>query len=106
MDKDAVYLVQEINSELKRKYPDFQGIYFFGSRVNGLFRKDSDVDIALIFKRVIDWRFQKEILTVLYELELKYNVIIDFTVLTEQDIIDPNTFFKVNIKNEGIYYAA
>ncbi len=41
-------------NQLKRSYSDLRKVYIFGSFVKGSFRKDSDIDMALVFDDVKD----------------------------------------------------
>lgn len=54
-------IINEIKAELKSNYPDFRGIYLFGSRARGDYQIDSDYDLAFVFDRKIDWKFKDEI---------------------------------------------
>ena len=47
-DKLKEKIIDELKAELKSKYPDFRGIYLFGSRARGDFQNDSDYDLAFI----------------------------------------------------------
>jgi predicted nucleotidyltransferase len=98
-------VIQELSQTLKNKYPDFKGIYFFGSRLRGDYNKDSDYDIAIIFDRKIDWRFEDEITSVVYRFELKYDIFLDHYIFNYLDILHPITPLRDIIKNEGKYYA-
>jgi predicted nucleotidyltransferase len=105
-DKETVnQIIHELMIELKNKYPDFKGIYFFGSRARGKYHEDSDIDLALVFDRVIDWKFKDEIISVIYGYELKYDTFIDSFTYNYQEILNPVTPFKQNVKCEGIFYG-
>jgi predicted nucleotidyltransferase len=98
-------VVQELSTKLKNKYLDLKGIYFFGSWFRGDYYKDSGYDIAIVFNRKIDWKFEDEITSIIYDLELKYNLLLDHYIFNYLDILNPITPLRDNIKNEGIYYA-
>jgi uncharacterized protein len=99
-------IISELNAELKSKYSDFKGIYLFGSRARGDAHKDSDYDFVLLFDRTIDCKFEDSITAVILEFEIKYDIVIDFHAYNLEDIINPITPFRFNIKTEGIYYGA
>ena len=104
-DKETVnQIIQELIAELKSKYSDFKGIYFFGSRARGKYYEDSDIDIALVFDRVIDWKFKKEIRSIVHFYDIKYDVFIDDHIYNYRDILEPITPFRFNVLNEGVYY--
>jgi predicted nucleotidyltransferase len=98
-------LINEIKNELVKKYNDFSGIYLFGSRVKGTHSNDSDLDIAITFSRSIDKKFKDEIRDLIYEYDLKYDLVIDTHIYNLQDILFPKTPFRYNVKNEGIFYG-
>lgn len=98
-------LIDEIKNELAKKYKDFSGIYLFGSRARGNYSKDSDLDLVLTFSRNIDKKFKDEIRDLLYEYDLKYDLVIDSHVYNHIDILNPKTPFRNNVRNEGIFYG-
>ena len=97
-------IINEIKEELKQKYSDFRGLYLFGSRARGDFNENSDYDIALIFDREIDWRFENEISNSICLLMIKYDVIIDQHLFNLNDILYPKTPLRENIFYEGVFY--
>jgi len=98
-------LIKEISLVLKNKYSSFKGIYFFGSRLKGNYKSDSDFDMVFAFDSDIDWRFRKDIIKVIYEIELKYDIFIDVKVYNIKDIKEPNTPFRQTVLEEGVFYA-
>jgi len=98
-------IINDLKTLLKNKYSEFEGVYFFGSRAKGNATAKSDYDLALIFSREIDRSFRDEVIELVYELDLKYDVILDVKVFSANDILYPITPFRYNIKNEGIYYG-
>lgn len=98
-------IIRELNSVLSDKYSDFKGIYFFGSRRKNNFKTDSDYDMVFSFDREIDWKLRKEIIKVVYDIELKYDIFIDAKVYNIKDILEPVTPFRQAVLNEGIFYA-
>ncbi|MBM2815529.1 MAG: transf 2 protein [Ignavibacteria bacterium] len=99
-------IINALKDELKRDYPDFKGIYFFGSRARGDYNDDSDYDLVLVFDRVIDWRFKDNLRRRVIDYEIDYSILIDSHIYNYQDIIEPITPFREKVKNEGIYYDA
>jgi predicted nucleotidyltransferase len=97
-------IIDELKSELKLKYPDFRGIYFFGSRARGDFNKYSDYDLAFVFSRDIDRAFDDEISSIICKYDRNYDVLIDNQTFDINDLLEPITPFRVNIVKEGIFY--
>jgi len=105
MKVDVEELIKELNLELKNKYSSFKGIYFFGSRLKGNYNSDSDYDMVLAFDCDIDWRFRKEIIKVVYNIELRFDIFIDVKAYNIKDIKEPNTPFRQTVLEEGVFYA-
>jgi predicted nucleotidyltransferase len=104
-DKLIEKVISEIIIELKDKYNDFIGVYFFGSRLNGTASIDSDYDLMFIFDREIDWCFEKEVSEIIYPYEIKYEIVIDYKIYSYKEMLDPSTPFQLNVKREGIFYG-
>ena len=99
-------IINELLNELKGKYPDFRGIYLFGSRARGDFNEYSDYDLAMIFNRDVDRKLKNEVRSNISRVMIENDIIIDNPFLIYNDIIEPVTPLNENIKNEGIFYEA
>ncbi|MCX6583342.1 MAG: nucleotidyltransferase domain-containing protein [Candidatus Aminicenantes bacterium] len=75
--KNFEKIIRELNEILKKKYIDFKGTTFFGSRNRGDFSSESDFDVVVLFTREPDWEKENEVLDIIYEMELKYDILID-----------------------------
>jgi len=97
---DARQIAQELRDKL-RKYDDFIGLYLYGSQVSGKATEESDIDIVGVFNkdRSHENYFHGEALDV----ELEYDVIIDFHPMTF-DELNLNWLYFNEIK-KGVYYA-
>lgn len=100
--KEFINILRKV---LKGKYPDFKGIYFYGSRARGDSNEDSDYDVIYVFDREIDWRFEYEVKNIIYDYELKYEFFLDNRIYSFKDIQYPSTPFRNNVKSEGIFYG-
>jgi predicted nucleotidyltransferase len=98
-------VIKELSAVLKKKYSDFRGIYFFGSRARGIYKEDSDYDFVFVFDRNVSRKFKDEIRKIIYSCELKYNINIDSHIYSHQEILEPITPFRENVKNEGVFYG-
>jgi predicted nucleotidyltransferase len=99
-------IINDLSKQLKQKYPAFRGIYFFGSRTKGKFTDDSDYDIVITFDQDIHWKFEADILNIVFDYMLEYDIIIDCHVYNHSEVLNPATPFRANVKNEGIFYGA
>lgn len=79
-------ILSELNSILSSKLSDnLQDIVLFGSQAIGKSHKDSDYDILIILKQKVDWKKEREISDWCYEIDLKYNVITDTHVISQNE---------------------
>jgi uncharacterized protein len=104
IDEPTIKLIEDIKAEHKGKYPDFRGIYFFGSRARGDHHDDSDYDLALVFDREISGQFKDDVNGVIFDFSLDNDIFIDSWIFNTDDIADPDTQLRRNIKKEGIFY--
>ena len=98
-------LIEKINQELKERYEEFLGMYFFGSRMRQNFSEDSDFDILLIFDREIDYPFKREVRDILYDYMLQYDVVIDAKIFSLDEVKYPEMPFVQEVKQNGLYYG-
>ncbi len=98
-------VIKEISKTLRETYADFEGIYFFGSHADGTANIFSDYDIVIIFSRQVDRKFKDEIRKIVYAAELKYEILIDSHIYSHNEILEPITPFRENVKTRGIFYA-
>jgi len=98
-------IIEEVRKSLREAGISLKGLYLFGSRARNLQYKDSDYDIAVILKTPVNQVTKDEIRSVIYDIMLKYDVVIDSHIYAEPDIINPATPFRKIIKSEGIFYA-
>jgi predicted nucleotidyltransferase len=61
-------------------------VVLFGSRINGNSLGNSDYDILIVLKNKVDWRGEREISDLCYEVDLKYNIITDTHIISEAEI--------------------
>jgi predicted nucleotidyltransferase len=100
----------ELKDKLSEKFNDFNGMYFYGSRVKRTNKKNSDYDLALIFGS-LNYEKELEIAGVVTSFEYYYNIFIDYKTLTlkgsksflniKKNI---NPLFVKEIQDTGIFY--
>jgi predicted nucleotidyltransferase len=80
-------VLRDLSHLLKSRFSDdLRDIILFGSQVNGKSRKDSDYDILVILKQKADWKTEREISDICYEIELKYNILTDTHIIGESEL--------------------
>ncbi len=75
---------QDILKEIKKAVFSIDAeaeVILFGSRARGDYHEESDWDVlVLVEKEQSDWRFKQELLSAVYETELKYGQIITLVI--------------------------
>jgi uncharacterized protein len=80
-------VLKDLSQLLKSRFPDnIKEIVLFGSQVYGKTHKDSDYDILVILKQKPDWKTEREISDICYEIDLKYDIITDTHILGEPEL--------------------
>ncbi len=98
-------ILKELQSILEKNFPDIiDRIILYGSRAKGKADKYSDFDILLILNNKIDWKFEKQIQDVCWEIDYKYNILTDVKMIFKDDLnqIRGKQSFILNALNEGI----
>jgi len=65
---------------------NLKDVVLFGSRTTAKAKKDSDYDFLVILKQKADWKTEREISDLSYEIELKYSIVTDTHVLGESEL--------------------
>ncbi len=79
-------ILLDLNKLLRINFPDdLKDIVLFGSRTLDNVRADSDYDILIILKKKVGWEKERLISDLCYEIDLKYNIITDTHVISEDE---------------------
>ena len=98
-------ILKELQNLLENNFPDtVDRIILYGSRAKGRSNKYSDFDILLILKREFDWKLERQIQDVCWEIDYKYNILTDVKMMHRNDLnhIRGKQPFILNALNEGI----
>lgn len=80
-------VLHELSHLLKSKFPDdIRDVVLFGSRVLGKDKKDSDFDILIVLKQKADWKREREISDLCFEIDLKFNITTDTHIIGESEL--------------------
>jgi predicted nucleotidyltransferase len=80
-------VLKDLNSLLRSKFADnLTDVVLFGSQITGGANSDSDYDFLIVLKKKADWRVEREISDLCYEIDLKYNITTDTHVLAETEL--------------------
>jgi predicted nucleotidyltransferase len=84
---DKIKVLKDLSTLLKSRFADdLTDIVLFGSQADGHAHKNSDFDILIILKQKADWKIEREISDLCYEVDLKYNIIIDSHIIGEPEL--------------------
>jgi|GEM_PF-128082 len=87
MKVDKNLVLSDLNQLLRSKFSDnLKDIILFGSQVYGKAHQDSDYDILIILKQKPDWRTEREISDLCYEIDLKYSIVTDTHIIGESEL--------------------
>jgi len=80
-------IINELKSLLEQKFPQLVAkIIMFGSRVKGTADEFSDYDILLILNKQVDWRLEKEIQSVCWDIDYKFDLVTDVKMICIDDL--------------------
>lgn len=81
-------VLNDLCYQLKSRFPDnIKDVVLFGSQVLGKAQKDSDYDILIIMKQKVDWKTEREISDLCFEIDLKYNITTDTHIIGEPELL-------------------
>ena len=102
MDKKVHRIVKELKSKIAFKYK-LKELKVFGSSARGDRRDDSDIDVYILIPEVTR-KLEEELFDIAYDLELKYDCLIDLIVFDERTLNEKygSTPFYQNVSNEGL----
>ena len=102
MDKEIHKIVNELKSKIASKYK-LKELKVFGSSARGDRRDDSDIDVYILIPEV-NRKLEEELFDIAYDLELKYDCLIDLIVFDERTLNEKygSTPFYQNVSTEGL----
>ena len=87
MKIDKRVVLSDLSNLLKDKFADnIKDVVLFGSQAKGTAHKDSDYDFLIILKQKVDWKIEREISDLCYEIDSKYDIITDIHILSEGEL--------------------
>ena len=88
MEPNNRVILSDLSRILRAKLLDnLKDVVLFGSQVSGKTGIDSDYAILIILKQKADWKIEREISDLCYEIDLKYNIITDTHVISEPELV-------------------
>ncbi|MBW2115627.1 MAG: nucleotidyltransferase domain-containing protein [Deltaproteobacteria bacterium] len=98
MDNREKHAVIEASKMLRERFP-VKKVVLFGSKARGDDDEESDIDLLVLTSRPVSWDERKAINNALYEIQLRYDVIIS-TLITTATEWNEGTFSVLPIHEE------
>ena len=84
---DKKVVLNDLSNLLRNRFADnLKDVVLFGSQANGTAHKDSDYDFLIILKEKADWKIEREISDLCFEIDLKYDILTDIHILSEGEL--------------------
>ena len=103
---DKLIILKDLKENLRKQYPDsVRDVILFGSQARDTANEYSDFDVLILLDKDYSARDENHILDICYEIDLKYNILIDVHVLSINELSTnrgKQPIF-VNAINSGIY---
>lgn len=103
---DKRVILRDLKDNLQIQYKDsVKNVILFGSQAKGKSHSYSDYDILILLDKDYSGKDENNILDICYEIDLKYNIIIDAHLLSLKELtsIRGKQPIFVNAINTGIY---
>ena len=103
---DKRVILKDLKDNLQILFQDsLKNVILFGSQANDKAHIDSDYDILILLDKDYSGKDENKILDICYEIDLKYNIIIDAHLLSLKELstIRGKQPIFVNAINSGIY---
>lgn len=107
MTNHAIQILADLKQRLSVILHDkLKDVVLFGSQLTDKSKGDSDYDILILLKEKSDWKLERQISDVCFEIDLKYGILTDTHILSDVEIDSPRGKqpFFVNALRQG-YHA-
>ena len=84
LKKNEEAAIKEATQILKERF-SVKEVILFGSKARGDSDRESDIDLLLLTTNPLDWKERHGIVDALFEMEMKYDVVISIIVNTHHD---------------------
>ena len=103
---DNKIILTDLKKHLQNNYGNaIQDVILFGSQASGNFKDYSDYDILIVLDKDYSVSDENQILDLCYDIDLKYNIIIDVHLISSNELseIRGRQPVFVNAIKSGIY---
>ena len=85
--EENIKLIQSLKILLQNNFGNnIKDVILFGSQAKGTASEKSDYDILIILNDTYDWKYRDQMTDVIYDMELKYDILFDKHLLTLHEI--------------------
>jgi predicted nucleotidyltransferase len=86
MNNDKIVILNDFKHTLTASLKDnLKDVILFGSQLTDKTNRDSDFDILIVLKQKLDWKGERDISDLCYEIDLKYGILSDTHILSDED---------------------
>ena len=106
MSSEQIKILADLKKRLSNSLNDnLVDLILFGSQLTERNTADSDYDILIIVKNKINWKQEREISDICYEIDLKYGILTDTHILSESEFNAPRGKqpIFINARNHGFH---
>lgn len=103
---DKHKILTDLKIHFRQNYGDsIKDVILFGSQARGDSNKDSDYDILVILKQDYTHQDERKIINLCYDIDLKYDIIIDVHILSTKELksLRGKQPIFINALRNGIY---
>jgi len=103
--EDIDSAIAELKEVLYLRYGEGVELFLFGSVARDEYRADSDIDILVLMPRRVDTQLEVEVIDLLFEVELKYNVVFGLVIHEKEFWESPRAAvmpFSQNVRREAL----
>lgn len=104
---DKQQIIADIKNKLKHRFgKNLKSLILFGSQAWGQPNHASDYDILIVLSGQYDWKTENEISDICYDIDLKYEILTDTHIVSEDELQNTIKGYDpvfVNAIQKGIY---
>ncbi len=99
MDENKIAILTDLKKSLMNSLHDnLKDVILFGSQLSDSSTNSSDFDILVLVKNRADWKLEREVSDICYDIDLKYGILTDTHILSDADLDGPRGKQPIFIK--------
>jgi predicted nucleotidyltransferase len=99
-------ILSDLKKHLSKNFDKpIQDVILFGSQAVGYSKEGSGFDVLVVLNSDYDWKDEGKVLDLCFDINLKYDIIIDLHLLSKSEIVSPRGKQPVfvNALKKGLY---